>query len=1312
MAIDKRTINDETWEHIKNAVKAGKLEEVCEIYKTNNVEYTDVGGQFKQSLLHIASGRGELDIVRYCVQEEKVDVNIQDSGGFTALHLAAGWGHLQILKYLLEKGADVNIQDSRGMTALHRAVGTGNLQVFKYLLEKGADVNIQNSEGEAALHRAADRGDLQVVEYLLEKGADVNIQNSEGEAALHRAADRGDLQVVEYLLEKGADVNIQDSKGKTALCRAAGWGHLQVLKYLLEKGADVNMQDSEGEAALHRAADRGHLQVLKYLLEQGADVNIQDSEGMTALHLAAGTGDLQIVEYLLEKGADVNIQDSKGKTALCWAAPWGHLQVLKYLLEKGADVNIQDSEGKTALHLAARDGNLQVFKYLLEKGADVNIQDSEGMTVLHLAAVERHFQVVICLAIHGGDISQSWVTINAGDVGVFLNKHWQKLTLKEFDVLSDISNRAIGSNEIIEEVNKNMNKKLAEIIDNSPDFANDPNNLFLFYRGNLYKNLIQLFVRNESQCDNNKMIAFDVVLLKAIYVAIQSKNDCNTSRTIVNHSEVRKEKGENRRFHDILGGELYRKFEERITKILKDQEKLNNVHLRDRFLIAYKIHNKYIKSKKGCVKTMKTHLASCWKGTKTVCIDCVKCCCKKECICKLPRLLHKCKARGNFTLISCTIAILVYLLDLITDFTVGYEDYNGFSKKLGIFEMFLVVFTLLYENIWSSFSLYETEEELLKIKLGKQNIKITDWNDTELLKRDNPAAQIITKMFWPFAIRKKDGCLQCFKAVIYNLLTIFQLRPVVDRLRVLMHSPTNMRVIHRHRTEQDSLKQFYLITEQIPELLIQFYTLQIVFNITGSVQSESYNITSGCESGHNFSYPRFTDSLNDPDDRNWFCSNLPIDSNGGLLTCDILFRIFSAMIPFFMIPSGIVSLEVDFRRLDPTTPKIKKAVEYLLQAAYTLMIPARLLMFAALMHAVPKKEIIFGYIIMRIVVELSINLVTLTLRDFRQINKEGKSVEKGTHSWISKYAGHLCMIWRLSMFGIRDLFAISIRETQAYMISPSEVTYKSIREGKSLTKRCLIFLLEGLVGAWIIEEFYPCGRHTEIFRYIGWMCLASLLLSVTLITLISDLLHPKHLYDKRNALKTMLISAGLCILFGVVCSFVFILTNQRTFTEKWFFFEVLLHMIISGVVIIIIKHEALPSKKSTKDSVNKESKESSNSRLCCFGVCCPSKSSHRYKKVPKQSSPGKTVLEQTSTKETVQEQTFTEKTLPEQTFFKETVPVQTSSKETLPEQIPLKEMLPEQRSSYEMLPEQISSKETLPEQRSSKETLPEQTSSK
>ena len=295
------------------------------------------------------------------------------------------------------------------------------------------------------------------------------------------------------------------------------------------------------------------------------------------------------------------------------------------------------------------------------------------------------------------------------------------------------------------------------------------------------------------------------------------------------------------------------------------------------------------------------------------------------------------------------------MLDLITDFTVGYEDYHGFSKKLGIFEMFLVIFTLIHENIRSSISLYATEKELLMVKLGKHNIEIADWRESELYKSDDTRIQFFIMMFWPFAIRKRDGCLQRFKAAVYNILTAVQLRPVVDRLRVLMHSPTNLRVIYRQRAEQDSLKQFYLITEQLPELLVQFYTLQILFNIAGDK-----DISSNCESGHNFSYPRFTDSLNSPNETNWFCSQFPISSDSGLMTCDISFRLFSAMIPFFMIPSGIVSLEVDFRLLDAATPKMKNVVQYLLQAAYTLMIPARLLMFAALMHAITIKEIISG----------------------------------------------------------------------------------------------------------------------------------------------------------------------------------------------------------------------------------------------------------------------------------------------------------------------------------------------------------------
>ena len=407
-----------------------------------------------------------------------------------------------------------------------------------------------------------------------------------------------------------------------------------------------------------------------------------------------------------------------------------------------------------------------------------------------------------------------------------------------------------------------------------------------------------------------------------------------------------------------------------------------------------------------------------------------------------------------------------------------------------------------------------------------------------------------------------------------------------------MHSPTNLRVIYRHRTEQDSLKQFYLITEQIPELLIQFYTLQIVFNIAGGAQSGDNQMFSDCGSGHNFSYPRFTDSLKNPNKTSWFCNELPIDTARGLMKCEIFFRLFSAMIPFFMIPSGIVSLEVGLRLLDAATPKMSATVQYLLQAAYTLMIPARLLMFAALMHAVSIKEMIFGYVFLRVALELLSNL--FTIEDLHG------SRDKKLKGSLSKLYNFSNTIWRISMFSVRDVFAVSIREPQAYMISPSNVTYQSIRQRNSLTKRCAIFLLEGLVGAWIIEEFYPCGRHSEIFRYIGWMCLASLLLSLTVMTLISDLLHPQYLLtDDKYVLKRLIRTAGLSVVFGIVSSLVFIITQLRTSTEKWVFFGIAVHVLTSGILILVIKFFAYPSEKKGKDIEDSAEMKSLSYQLNC-----------------------------------------------------------------------------------------------------------------
>ena len=204
------------------------------------------------------------------------------------------------------------------------------------------------------------------------------------------------------------------------------------------------------------------------------------------------------------------------------------------------------------------------------------------------------------------------------------------------------------------------------------------------------------------------------------------------------------------------------------------------------------------------------------------------------------------------------------------------------------------------------------------------------------------------------------------------------------------------------------------------------------------------------------------------------------------------------------------------------------------------------------------------------------------------------------------------------------------------MISPSDVTYISIRDWNNITKRSLIFLLEGLIGASLIEHFYPCGSHSEIFRYIGWMCLTSLILSVTLMTLISDLLHPNHLLTNDKAFnRTVCKTVTLLACTSLVASLVFGLTKQRSSAETWaLIVAISTHLLILGIVIVVIRLFALPSKKKNSGIETAEKSERSDDTSCCvafcyqkslndtttkcrkscnFGLCCPS---YLYDRVP------------------------------------------------------------------------------------------------
>ena len=79
-----------------------------------------------------------------------IDVNIQNTLGYTALILTSYYGYNQIVELLLKHpNININIQNNYDNTALIEALYYRHEEIVKSLLKHpGIDINIQNNDGE------------------------------------------------------------------------------------------------------------------------------------------------------------------------------------------------------------------------------------------------------------------------------------------------------------------------------------------------------------------------------------------------------------------------------------------------------------------------------------------------------------------------------------------------------------------------------------------------------------------------------------------------------------------------------------------------------------------------------------------------------------------------------------------------------------------------------------------------------------------------------------------------------------------------------------------------------------------------------------------------------------------------------------------------------------------------------------------------------------------------------------------------------------------------------------------------------------
>ena len=139
---------------------------------------------------------------------------------------------------LLSRRVDVNIPQVDGMTALHWAVHHDDGELGEKLLDLDANASAQNRYGITPLYLACVNGNANLVSALLTSGAGPNTTSRGGETVLMTAARTGDADSVTALIDAGAKIDAKERNGQTAAMWAAAEGHADVIRVLLAAGAD------------------------------------------------------------------------------------------------------------------------------------------------------------------------------------------------------------------------------------------------------------------------------------------------------------------------------------------------------------------------------------------------------------------------------------------------------------------------------------------------------------------------------------------------------------------------------------------------------------------------------------------------------------------------------------------------------------------------------------------------------------------------------------------------------------------------------------------------------------------------------------------------------------------------------------------------------------------------------------------------------------------------------------------------------------------------------------------------------------------
>ena len=154
---------------------------------------------------------GSLKSLELIAKQPKVNLNVRNSHGESALMLLCLKGELELAKMLIKRDADIN---HPGWTPLHYAATGGHTAIIQLLLEESAYIDAESPNGTTPLMMAARYGNEKAVQLLINEGADLTLKNQLGLTALDFAVQGRRPESIKLLQSASKSAEEANSKPK------------------------------------------------------------------------------------------------------------------------------------------------------------------------------------------------------------------------------------------------------------------------------------------------------------------------------------------------------------------------------------------------------------------------------------------------------------------------------------------------------------------------------------------------------------------------------------------------------------------------------------------------------------------------------------------------------------------------------------------------------------------------------------------------------------------------------------------------------------------------------------------------------------------------------------------------------------------------------------------------------------------------------------------------------------------------------------------------------------------------------------------